>query len=293
MSARNVQQDVQAALAYIASLQPGSDESYEGEEREVMLAMPGGLSKGESLHKERMRILQLSLTQSKQRVVQHLLQSRKIQESITQSEIVENAVKAHIETKAHELKIAMMRGKKRSVAGFGSITHPNSSSSAKHVLYDNVALQLIEHAGQQLSEGAPRRTTASSSSGIAAAVQRALHNYDDAALCQELDSFSFDDNDNDNGNGNNNENTSTSSSRKRIVDQEMFVRVALAASNARMTEYEARGLYHLARSTLVENQKRQASRAGAGASAGTGAAEDKTDTDSDITLKMSRRYCSI
>ena len=214
--------DVQAALAYVASLQPGHDESYEGEEKEVLLAGPsGGLSKNESLHQERIRKLEISLAQSKQRVIQHLLQSRQIQKAITESEIVENAVKSHIESKANELKIAKMRsGGDRANRRTTTAAPPGNSDDANTcVWYDTPMLELIAHAAQ-LAGGGP----------CASSVQRAINVYDDRALRDELDDFA--------------------AQGFSSVDEALFAQVAVAASNARVTAYDAGLMFRLGQRSL-------------------------------------------
>lgn len=155
---------VQEALALVKGFASTRfEERFDGDDEGPQLVVNN--PQNESLHRDRMKRLQNSLAQSKQRVVQHLIQARQIQRSILQSEIVENAVKAHMEAKSHELAISKMSNGSR------------KSSGSKKVWYDNSTLLQID-------------TAANLEYGTACTIQRAFHRYDDGELCDELENFS-------------------------------------------------------------------------------------------------------
>ena len=213
---------VEAALVFVQSMHdthvnlkgPISDANIDPP---LEAELPSGRSA--ERHHERKDRLATMLVISKQRVVHHLLQSRGIQKSITQANIVDQAVKAHLQhvQEQAELKRLLRQSSAnvdpRSGGGNNNNVHNEDagSSSPRAILWfsDIILRHIEEAAGLEMQ--------------CATTIQQALNEYSDRSLRRELDSFPASD--------------------FPDFDATLFSRVALAASNSRVTALDAAILF--------------------------------------------------
>jgi len=177
-------------------------------------------SKADQYHLQRTRSLEKKLAISKQRVVKHLLISRSLEKSILQGEIIQNAVKTHLQT-----RVSLADRPKRTLdqgatgGGQGSGDELSLWREKNHWL-DSHSLSTIE-CGACLDFG------------TAQVVQEALNHYRDDALRSELESFP--------------------ESALSHVDASFFLKIVKACSNGRVTHVDASFLFQ--RATQVVPQK--------------------------------------
>lgn len=177
-------------------------------------------------HQERTRQLEKLLATSKQRVVQHLLQSRSIQKSITQTEIVECAVKAHLALVREQESARRRDGRTLDSRRLSHSSNNNDDEDETRAILwfsESILRHIEEAAGLE-----PRQPHA---------LQQALNEYSDHSLRTELNAFPVSD--------------------FPDLDEALFCRVALAASNSRVTSLEAAALYSRGQQVIAAPRPRE------------------------------------